>query len=130
MPNKSLPIAYLLCLFTGVFGGHRWYLGYKKSALAMSVVGGLFIYFIAELIVYVPSEQLYIVSVQIFTNPIGMMETVLSSRHTQALKLLFIGTVIFIWITPLFLTFDLFWLYFKLKKQPNTLTQQQVEAFD
>ncbi|WP_085905836.1 TM2 domain-containing protein [Kiloniella majae] len=128
--NKSLPIAYLLWLFTGVFGGHRWYLGYKKSALAMSVVGGLFIYFIAELIVYVPSEQLYIVSVQIFTNPIGMMETVVSSRHTQALKLLFIGTVIFIWITPLFLLFDCFWLYFKLKKQPNTVTQQQVEAFD
>ncbi|WP_082113915.1 NINE protein [Kiloniella litopenaei] len=35
-------MAYLLWLFTGIFGGHRWYLGKRWSALAMSVGGVYF----------------------------------------------------------------------------------------
>lgn len=36
--KKTKLIAGLLCWFLGVFGAHRYYLGYKKSGMAMTIL--------------------------------------------------------------------------------------------
>lgn len=40
--NRNQFVALLLCLFLGVFGVHRFYLGYKFVGLCCLVTGGLF----------------------------------------------------------------------------------------
>jgi len=41
--KPSAGVAYLLCLFLGAWGGHRFYLGHKGSAIAMLLIGLTFI---------------------------------------------------------------------------------------
>jgi TM2 domain-containing membrane protein YozV len=36
--KPSMGTAYLLCIFLGLFGGHRFYLGHKGSAIAMLIL--------------------------------------------------------------------------------------------
>ncbi|WP_085905891.1 TM2 domain-containing protein [Kiloniella majae] len=128
--NKSLPIAYLLWLFTGVFGGHRWYLGKRWSALAMSVVG---VFFIFLTIVLLDTRNGPFVIYTKLTWLLGLgVEGLINKFQRHDLLAIIIGTSYIVsgWLLPLVLFFDFFRIYFLIKKQPNTLTQQQVEAFD
>ncbi|WP_085908929.1 TM2 domain-containing protein [Kiloniella majae] len=128
--NKSLPIAYLLWLFTGVFGGHRWYLGKRWSALAMSV-GGIVLFTISVSMLISPSQTLdgfYEAILVTLNDPINdIMKIPEYEPHVAISGILFLFSFFLI---PVALLLDLFWIYFLIKEQPNTLTQQQVEAFD
>ncbi|KLN61869.1 hypothetical protein WH96_06230 [Kiloniella spongiae] len=115
--NKSLPIAYLLWLFTGVFGGHRWYLGRMKTAMiyvSCCVINlGIFVYMMSS----VPFGQE-------FEDISPALDMHLAELAT------YIGFIFL--FQGLFLLVDLFWVFFAVKKNRKKTfsTQQQVEAFD
>lgn len=54
---KSKSVAATLALFTGIFGGHKFYLGYKKQGIIMLLasVVGILLLFIPSIIVFIIS---------------------------------------------------------------------------
>ncbi len=64
----------------------------------------------------------------IINNPQSELNRIMNNE--LHINIMVLSYILCAWLPPLYLTFDLFWIYFKLKKQPDTLTQQQVEAFD
>jgi TM2 domain-containing membrane protein YozV len=49
--KKSKGVAYALWVYTGIVGGHRYYVGDTKKALAMTLtLGGLGIWAIADIL--------------------------------------------------------------------------------
>ena len=50
-PPKDWQTTLLLCIFTGGVSGHRWYTGYKGSAIAqLLTAGGCMVWWIMDLI--------------------------------------------------------------------------------
>ncbi|MEH6633499.1 MAG: TM2 domain-containing protein [Halopseudomonas aestusnigri] len=130
MPHKSLPIAYLLWLFTGVFGGHRWYLGKRWSA-ATILISSLFFFFWLRIFAFkvFPDniQGLQDMYSYMLLNPLQNIRFSFRYFSNNVLHILLNFTF---WFNSLLLLFDLFWIYFAVRKQSKALTQQQVEAFD
>jgi hypothetical protein len=55
--DKSRLAAFLLALFTGIFGGHRFYVGKIGSGiLQLCTIGGLGIWWLADMVLVVSGE--------------------------------------------------------------------------
>ncbi|MFC0528684.1 TM2 domain-containing protein [Phytohabitans kaempferiae] len=53
---KSLALAYLLCVFTGVFGGHYFYLGVNRRAVLYLLTFGCLTFGVLIDLFTLPSE--------------------------------------------------------------------------
>ncbi len=96
----------------------------------MSVVG---VFFIFLTIVLLDTRNGPFVIYTKLTWLLGLgVEGLINKFQRHDLLAIIIGTSYIVsgWLLPLVLFFDFFRIYFLIKKQPNTLTQQQVEAFD
>ncbi len=123
-PNKSLPIAYLLWLFTGIFGGHRWYLGKRWSAFFL-IIASLFIFFSEILIMVLAGNIELIINI---LNLARYSKELWSASYGAGIMITITMIVNLYWISQLF--FDIFWIRTEVNRQNKGLTQQQVEAFE
>lgn len=121
MTNKSLHIAYLLWLFTGVFGGHWWYLERKLLATINSILGLVFLSVLLVnffLINDTAQQSFDLFSMAVF-NPTLLM---LNDGHQfNSPGGFFIGLaqdmfVTLLWVNIFSLINDLFKIYFVFKK--------------
>ena len=107
--------AYLLWLFTGVFGGHRWYMGKRWSAFFLGIAGTYVAFWLTMILTFgMPPETLLIAGVELIEHPLSSLERLLN-REDEA-RVIGLALITFIFTIPLTLTFDLFLIYFKLRK--------------
>ncbi len=94
-------------------------------------VGGIVLFTISVSMLISPSQTLdgfYEAILVTLNDPINdIMKIPEYEPHVAISGILFLFSFFLI---PVALLLDLFWIYFLIKEQPNTLTQQQVEAFD
>ncbi|WP_085908152.1 NINE protein [Kiloniella majae] len=113
MTKKSLPIACLLWLCTGVFGGHRWYLEKSWSAFAY-IISTIYFIIISTILIRIeqdPFPMFRKTPVELLSEEIHYF---ISNGYT------FSGTLYVIFILaaysiPLRLAYDLFWIRSTLK---------------
>ncbi|WP_417453589.1 hypothetical protein [Kiloniella sp.] len=75
-----------------------------------------------------PAEIYYKLPVKLVNKPVDAWDYIVNSNPIiGSLVMLF---ALLAWLIPLIMAFDLFWIYFKVKKHNATLTQQQIKAFD
>lgn len=82
----------------------------------MSLVGVFFMFFIIALKIKLPPETFFNAGIEALINPIDSLERASNVKHELIVKLTGIGIIIFIWIAPLLLLFDLFWIHSTINK--------------
>ena len=133
MTNRSLPIAYLLWLFTGVFGGHRWYLGKRWTALFLLIFLTVlnFLLFLISFKVSGMIEVLYtLVDLDLIIFSFTHYEGVFST-FSRTFGYFFVNSwIIGFWACVLLLIHDLFWIKTLTNNRKVGFGQQPVKAFD
>ncbi|WP_120497536.1 TM2 domain-containing protein [Kiloniella sp. EL199] len=115
MAKKSLFAAYLLWIFTGIFGGHRWYLRKRWGAAIHLLFFCIYLAtlaYITGLMIEYDIDDLNLIPDPETANTYKVIETVVNYAF---------------FLQVIYLKFDLFWIYFAIKKQ-NTLEQATESA--
>ncbi|WP_299372238.1 TM2 domain-containing protein [uncultured Kiloniella sp.] len=116
--EKSMVTAYFLLFISGIFGGHRFYLGRQRSATALLLTTIASIFFIATF-KSVHANIQWVGLFSIFSLLGHLIETIIENKA----GLVLIPPVIW---SLYRLFFDLFWIYFKMKdteEAPINITQ-------
>ena len=109
MAKKSFFIAYLLWIFTGIFGGHRWYLNERWGAAIHLLFFCIYLAtltYITCLMIEYDIDDLGLIPDPQTASTYKVIETVVNYAFL---------------LQVIYLKLDLFWIYFAIKKQ-NTLT--------
>lgn len=93
LSSKSQLLAFLLCLFLGLYGGHRYYVGkWKSGVVMMMTLGGFTVWWVIDLIIILSGR---------FEDANGQR---LADLDLPARQKIAIGVVTFIFIVILFRT--------------------------
>jgi len=106
--EKSIFVAYVIWLFTGIFGGHRFYLRRKKTGWAMALLfwGSI-----------VAQSILYSIVLQALSGG-TRFEGVLQSGTLYSITSIF-AVMFYIWLVWWLL--DLVFIYFMMKKDRQSM---------